>query len=226
MHVHPEELGPQSIGGAPVANTSALARPDTIAVPASTMLRLFSGPAACEAAASRCSSIASPVTAAWLTRTSNDSTNRQSAGTVSPAATSTMSPGTSSSASIGSTLPPRGTCDCRGSSARRAASVRSTRDSCQNENRPLTPITMASPTGAVAASGNRHAAKNASPAASHRMSEKNEPNSRASRHQAGARGAASTPLRPHACRRRAASELVSPAAELCRLATASSGASR
>lgn len=85
---------------------------------------------------------------------------------------------------------------------------------------------MAMPTFAVAASGDCQAATKASPAASQRVSENNEPNSRAKRHQAGVGAAASTALDPYARRRRSASGLVRPEVELCRLATATAGASR
>ena len=111
---------------------------------------------------------------ALSTRTPNASMSRQSAEIWSPCSNKTMSPGTSCSMGSWAALPSRTTVACWGSSWRNAASVCSARYSCQNENTALTRITttMAYPTFAIPSPGALHSAKNASAAATHRISAK------------------------------------------------------
>src|ERR1035437_7283370 len=71
--------------------------------------------------------------------------------------------------------------------------------------------------------GSLHAAKQASPAATHRISEKKVVNSLLKRNHRGSRATSSTPLRPYSCSRLPTAARLKPATVLFRLATASSG---
>jgi len=125
----------------PVAYTIAFASPEISEVPACRMSRRKAACSSGSAAALRAIGLDSPVRLAVLTRTPNASIRRQSAGTSSPAASSTTSPGTSSATGNCTARPSRKAVVCCGSRLRNAASAFSARYSCQNENSPLIRIT-------------------------------------------------------------------------------------
>ena len=164
---------------------------------------------------------------ALSTRTPNASMSRQSAEIWSPCSSTTMSPGTSCSIGSWTTLPSRTMAACCGSSWRSAASVCSARCSCQNENTALTRITttMAYPTFAIPSPGALHSAKNASAAATHRISAKKWVSPWRKRSSGCSRRSSSTRLGPNSRSRRRASAVDRPCGVLFRLARASASES-
>ncbi len=125
----------------PVAYTMAFASPEISEVPACRTSRRNATCSSLVVVMSRALGRDSPVSVAVLTRTPKASIRRQSAGTSSPAASSTTSPGTSSATGSCTARPSRNAVVWRGSRLRSAASAFSARYSCQNENRPLTMMT-------------------------------------------------------------------------------------
>ena len=116
---------------APVATTTARARPRVTSVPAYAIdVRSASGAAASTAASSLPTGIDSPVSAASSVLKSCASMSRTSAGTRSPDSRCTTSPGTMSSASSVRRMPSRTTAAVGVSMLRIAASACSARPSC------------------------------------------------------------------------------------------------
>ena len=109
----------------PVRQTTIVAVPLITEVPAKTAFDAPAGFSAPRAASPACFSAGygSPVRRAWLTKRSRLSSSRESAGTRSPAISSTMSPGTSWSIGTERLAPSRRTVACTATDRRSASTA-------------------------------------------------------------------------------------------------------